>query len=61
MEEKYIIYNIFSQKAPKWAFWVITKTVFKEEKNACVLTYLEEKEDEKKVISGWDPKTHKKV
>ena len=53
MEEKYIIYNIFSQKAPKWAFWVITKTVFKEEKNACVLTYLEEKEDgKKKVISG---------
>ena len=56
MEEKYIIYNIFSQKAPKWAFWVITKTVFKEEKNACVLTYLEEKEDEKKSYFWLRPK-----
>ena len=40
----------YFQKAPKRAFWEITKTVFKEEKNACVLTYLEEKEDEKKKL-----------
>ena len=38
----------YFQKAPKRAFWEITKTVFKEEKNACVLTYLEKNEDEKK-------------
>ena len=57
MEEKYIIYNIFfSQKAPKWAFWEITKTVFKEEKNACVLNYLEENEDEKKSYFWLRPK-----